>query len=187
MERNDFPADGPTQGSAGAANAGGGLGNTQSTQGYDAGAGGAAGGTMGTDQNQGFSDRARDIAGMTQDKLADVGSTVRERAGTMKDSLADVLESGAERLRQRVHNAPSEQSGQLAVAAPTGTVTTGNGRIANVGDKVASGMQATAEWIRETDLESAKLGIERQVKEHPGRTLLIAVGLGYLLGKAIRK
>jgi hypothetical protein len=25
------------------------------------------------------------------------------------------------------------------------------------------------------------------VKEHPGRTLLIAVGLGYLLGKAFRK
>jgi hypothetical protein len=25
------------------------------------------------------------------------------------------------------------------------------------------------------------------VKEHPGRTLLFAVGLGYLLGKALRK
>jgi len=25
------------------------------------------------------------------------------------------------------------------------------------------------------------------VKEHPGRTLLIAVGLGYLIGKAVRK
>jgi ElaB/YqjD/DUF883 family membrane-anchored ribosome-binding protein len=32
-----------------------------------------------------------------------------------------------------------------------------------------------------------KSGIERQVKEHPGRTLAIAVGVGYLLGKAIRK
>jgi hypothetical protein len=25
------------------------------------------------------------------------------------------------------------------------------------------------------------------VKEHPGRTLLIAMGVGYLLGKALRK
>ena len=34
-----------------------------------------------------------------------------------------------------------------------------------------------------------KSGIELllQVKEHPGRTLAIAVGLGYLLGKALRK
>jgi hypothetical protein len=30
------------------------------------------------------------------------------------------------------------------------------------------------------------MGIEQQVKEHPGRTLLIAAGLGYLLGKALR-
>ena len=37
------------------------------------------------------------------------------------------------------------------------------------------------------DLDSLKSGIERQVKEHPGRTLLIAAGLGYLLGKAVRK
>jgi len=28
--------------------------------------------------------------------------------------------------------------------------------------------------------------MEREVKEHPGRTLLIAVGLGYLIGKAFR-
>jgi len=32
-----------------------------------------------------------------------------------------------------------------------------------------------------------KSGIERQVKDHPGRTLAIAVGVGYLLGKAIRE
>jgi hypothetical protein len=25
------------------------------------------------------------------------------------------------------------------------------------------------------------------VKDHPGRTLLVAVGVGYLLGKALRK
>jgi len=32
-----------------------------------------------------------------------------------------------------------------------------------------------------------KSGIENQVKENPGRSLLIAAGLGYLLGKAFRK
>jgi hypothetical protein len=29
--------------------------------------------------------------------------------------------------------------------------------------------------------------VERQVKDHPGRTLLVALGVGYLLGKAFRK
>jgi len=48
-------------------------------------------------------------------------------------------------------------------------------------------MQATADWLRDADLDSLRTGVERQVKEHPGRTLLFAVGLGYLLGKAFRK
>ena len=39
----------------------------------------------------------------------------------------------------------------------------------------------------DADLDSLKSGVELQVKEHPGLTLLIAVGLGYLLGKALRK
>jgi len=48
-------------------------------------------------------------------------------------------------------------------------------------------MQSSADWLRDADLDGLKTGIERQVKEHPGRTLLIAVGIGYLLGKALRK
>jgi len=63
----------------------------------------------------------------------------------------------------------------------------GDGRTAQVTDRVASGMDATAGWLRDADLEGLRTGIETQVKEHPGRTLLIAAGLGYLLGKALRK
>ena len=53
--------------------------------------------------------------------------------------------------------------------------------------RVAGGMDATANWLRNTDLDRVRVGIEQQVKEHPGRTLLIAVGVGYLLGKALRR
>jgi hypothetical protein len=186
MERNDFPAGDRVQGSTGETGAGGGLeagttGNTLGTQGF----GGTTSGPTGT--SAGIADRAREIAGTTQEKLADVGSTVRERAGSMKDSLADALESGADKLRQRVHSSQTTGSGgQLAAATPSGTVTTPDGRVAVVGDRIATGMQSTADWIRDADLDSLKTGVERQVKEHPGRTLLIAVGLGYLLGKAFR-
>ena len=51
----------------------------------------------------------------------------------------------------------------------------------------AGGLQATADWVRDANLDDMRSSVERQVKEHPGRTLLIAVGLGYLLGKALRK
>ena len=198
MDRNDFtPGGGSTSGqSGGSQNPGGSSGygnpgNTSGAQGYAAGTTANVGQGFGTEsgaaiekeQSQGFTDRARDIAGSAQDKLADVGSTVRDRAGDLKNSLADALDSGANKLRQR--SAASQTS--LAGSTTGGSVALEkDARMTQVSNKVAGGMESTADWLREADMASLRNGIERQVKEHPGRTLLIAAGLGYLIGKAFR-
>jgi ElaB/YqjD/DUF883 family membrane-anchored ribosome-binding protein len=136
--------------------------------------------------SQGFTDRARDLAGSAQDKLADVGSTVRDRTGHLKDSLADALETGADKVRQRA--GATGHGVALAGSTAAGSVAIeGDARLADIGGKVATGMDATAGWLRDADLDGLKSGLEHQVKEHPGRTLLIAAGIGYLLGKALRK
>lgn len=100
----------------------------------------------------------------------DSAQQIKEKASTFKASLADKLEAGAEKLRQKS-------------SAETASSTTGN--VQKMGDKVASGMESTAEWLRTADLQSIQKGIEGQVRENPGRTLLIALGVGYLLGRAL--
>ena len=204
MDRNGFSDDAtPTGGVGGAGGAGSsrdfsstsGYGNTgdlTGSQGYAAGSTADVGQAFPNSTTQpppGFADRAREVAGTAQEKLADVGSTVRERSGQMKNSLADALHSGADKLRQRTTSTSTTGStSQLAGATDTGSVAVATEkRTAQVGNKVATGMDAAADWIRETDLDSLKTGVERQVKEHPGRTLLIAAGLGYLLGQAFRR
>lgn len=205
MDRNGFADDATPTGGVGGGGGGGaggardfsstsGYGNTgdlTGSQGYAAGSTadvGQAFPNSTTQPSPGFADRAREVAGTAQEKLADVGSTVRERSGQMKNSLADALHSGAEKLRHRTTSASTSVSDTpLAGATNTGSVAVATEhRTAQVGNKVATGMDAAADWIRETDLDSLKTGVERQVKEHPGRTLLIAAGLGYLLGKAFR-
>jgi ElaB/YqjD/DUF883 family membrane-anchored ribosome-binding protein len=124
--------------------------------------------------------------GTAQEKLADAGSTVREKAGTLKHSLADALESGAQRLRQQAAGG-GQTAGAAATGGSVGMVSDQPNRMADVSNQVAGGLQASADWLRDADLDGMKAGLERQVKEHPGRTLAVAVGLGYLLGKAIRK
>ena len=192
MDRNDSGNQdvGSTGGGAGFGNAG----NTEGAQGYAAGStanvgqgfsGSASGASGQPSQDGGLADKARSIAGSAQDKLADVGSTVRDRAGNLKNSLADALDTGADKLHQR---AQGGVGGRLAGSTGTsGVAIQSDGRIAEVGDRVASGMHATADWLREADLDGLKTGIERQVRDHPGRSLLIAAGVGYLLGKAFRK
>jgi hypothetical protein len=141
-----------------------------------------AGNFSNTEGSAGLADRARNIAGSAQDKLADVGSSVRDRAGSMKDSLANALDSGADKL----HNRASGSGDGLAAATSSGDVAMSVGRMAQVSDMVVGGMHSAASWIRDADLGGLKSGVERQVREHPGRSLLAAVGLGYLIGKAFR-
>jgi hypothetical protein len=57
----------------------------------------------------------------------------------------------------------------------------------DLADTLANGIKSSADWVREADLDKLKEGVVKQVKEHPGRTLLVALGAGFLLGKALRR
>jgi ElaB/YqjD/DUF883 family membrane-anchored ribosome-binding protein len=128
----------------------------------------------------------RNVADRARSALSDAGSTVLDRAGNLKNSLADALESGAERLRQQ-GSGGGQMAGAAATAGSASMVSDQGNRMADMSNQVAGGLQGAADWLRDADLDGLKSGLERQVKEHPGRTLAVAVGLGYLLGKAIRK
>ena len=131
-------------------------------------------------------------AGTTTERVSDkVGKAkerLGERAGELKTSLADKLQQGAEKLRQRSHGGAAGALGAHAGATGDGGVGVAQtDKMSQLTDKVAGGMQSTADWVRNADFETVKGDVERQVKEHPARSLLVAVGLGYLLGKAFRR
>ena len=108
-----------------------------------------------------------------QDKLGQMKDKARE----LQSTLADRLDAGADKLRQR-------SSATLASTADAGTTSaTADNRMANMQDSVARGMNKSADWLRNGDL---KADIEKQVRENPARSLLIALGLGYVIGKAFR-
>ena len=115
--------------------------------------------------------------------VADTGFSLREKAGGFKNTIADALESGAEKLRRQAARetatTSAEAGGAFAVASEN--------RLDQTSNQLAGGMQGAADWLRDADLDGFKAGIERQVKEHPARSLAIAVGVGYLLGKAFRR
>jgi len=115
-----------------------------------------------------------------KEKLQDKLGQVKDKARDLQSSLADRLDAGADKLRQRNQNA--------TLAGATGTGGSAEGlmsdeRVANVQDSVARGMSKSADWLRNGDM---KADIEKQVRDNPGRTLLIALGVGYVLGKAFR-
>ena len=171
------------------------------SQGFDTGAGGAStdrlnadlgdttgdrsasafsetSGTLGQESLGGGESKLQKGADTLRDKANQLTDQFRERTTTLKATLADKLEAGAERIRQK-SSRPGEVVGEN-VSAET------KGNLQNVGQKVASGMENTADWIRNADIAAMRSGIENQVRTNPGRTLLIALGVGYVLGRALR-
>jgi ElaB/YqjD/DUF883 family membrane-anchored ribosome-binding protein len=110
------------------------------------------------------------------DKADESAASVRDRAVQMKTQLADKLETGAGRLRQRANNTKKIDD----------AIATTKQRVMETSDRVASGMERSADWLRNASVTSFQQGLERQVRENPGRTLLIAGAIGYLLGRAFK-
>jgi ElaB/YqjD/DUF883 family membrane-anchored ribosome-binding protein len=202
MERNDsmsgMNAAGTGQsgmsGAAGSTGAGMGTGSLGggATGGATSGAGdfggssvgsaaGSQGGSYGSDAS--LRDRAGNVASEAGDQLksaknaaADKLGTLKEKASNLSATLADRLEAGAEKLRQRGNTNQFAGVGGETVAS--------DDQMAALTNRLAGGMQGTADMLRNGDLKGS---IETQVRENPARTLLIAVGVGYLLGKALKK
>jgi hypothetical protein len=121
-----------------------------------------------------------DTGGGVSGRVRSVASSVKNKASGIPAMLADGLQAGAEALRQRrATTEPSTPGSSVAI--------TNDPTIAAVTDTLATGMQSSADWLRDADLDKLKEGVEKQVKEHPARTLLVALGAGYLLGKALRR
>ena len=123
-----------------------------------------------------LNDSDRGIGG----RVKSVASSVKDRASGIPAMLADGLQAGAEALRQRRPSTETSTGGSSVAI-------TGDPSIAAVTDTLASGMQSSADWLRDADLDKLKEGVEKQVKEHPARSLLVALGAGYLIGKALRR
>ena len=168
-----------------------GAGQSASSGSYGAGSGSLSGtagdvGSMdlgtGTSSSQGLGDRlhgakdaASDKLGQAKDMAGERLGQAKEKASQLKATLADKLDAGANSLRQQ-----GTSGGAMGLE---GSSSAANPQLQKLADTGATALQKSAQFLREGDLKGS---IEEQVRTNPGRTLLIALGVGYALGKVIR-
>jgi hypothetical protein len=162
---------GQDQGGSTGGSLGGGMGGSL---GGATGTGGTSAGEMASNVASEASNRFQQGKEAMTDKLGQL----KGKAGDLKSTLADRLEAGANSLRER------GQSGQLAGATGAAGVGVSDDQMQKLSGTAANALQSTATFLREGDLQAS---IEEQVRTNPGRTLLIALGVGYMLGKALRR
>ena len=185
---SDSSRFGSTGGSSGAGSSGFGASGGSATPGYSSSEFSTATGADYADSSESAQTQsARDRLHQARDRAGEKLGQARDKAGELKLTLADKLEAGAEKLRTR--STTGTPSGMAAAGVDAGTteVAAQPDPMAQAGEKLATGMRSTADWLRNNDLESVKTNIEKEVRTNPGRSLLVAAVAGYLLGKAFRR
>jgi len=111
-------------------------------------------------------DRAQDVAGNVQDKAQQLGSQVADKADVATTTVGGTLTDAAQTLRQR---APA--SGSLGDAA----------------DTAADTLERAGTYLQQQDLADMRADLEGIVRRHPMESLLVGLGLGYLLARSMRR
>jgi ElaB/YqjD/DUF883 family membrane-anchored ribosome-binding protein len=119
------------------------------------------------DQGSNISDRVSEAVEQTKSKLTEFGSAAADKFEQNRVSAASGLEGAAGTLHQRADQLP------------------GGEKVSNMAHSAADKLSATAEYVRQNDLNSMMSDVEDLVKKNPGPALLVAAGLGFLVARAL--
>ncbi len=88
---------------------------------------------------------------------------------------------------ERAKKTAAEKLQQAAQALHNQSERGGNQELGQYGHRAADWLERTSEYVSDINPQQVKADLEKQVQRHPGRTLLIAGGIGLLLGAVLRR
>jgi len=152
-------------------------------------------------------DKASDIAGTVKDKASDIVDTVKDKAAELKDkasglSTSDVVDTVKEKASDLGDRA-QEAGAQAAAKADDAMTATGSqmhtiaqtirekapveGRVGEVAQQAASVLDRSGSYLEQSDLNDVRGDLEQMIKRYPVQSLLVGLGVGYLLARATRR
>jgi hypothetical protein len=124
------------------------------------------------------SNKSESVEGNLGDKIVDVTSRVKERAGQMADKVAETVD----RQRDNAASGLNRAAFTLHEKAEEGGAT-----VAHLTHTIADGMESAARYVREADFDEIKENVLETCRKYPAQTLIGALAVGFLVGRAIRR
>ncbi len=114
-----------------------------------------------------------ETAGLINDSALSGGNYWEREERQSESSFDQIKHTAADKLR-RAAETLQQQSERVGLRQ-------------DYGQRAADWLDRTADYVGEFDPKQVKADLEEQVRRNPGRTLLIAGGVGLLLGAILRR
>ena len=103
-----------------------------------------------------------------KDKMSDFGRTAVDKIDESRDTAAGGLEQAATALHGKAEGLP------------------GGEKVTSLAHATADKLTSTADYVRDHDVNQMMADVETLFKNNPGRSLLAAAVIGFLVGRAFR-
>jgi ElaB/YqjD/DUF883 family membrane-anchored ribosome-binding protein len=114
---------------------------------------------------QNVTDQARDAASTARDKASELADTASDKADAAMTSTGVQMKNLAQTVREK---------------APEGTVGEYATQAANV-------LERGGQYLQEADVQTVRTDLETVIRQHPIESLLVGLGVGFLLARATRR
>jgi len=152
-------------------------------------------------------DKASDVASTVKHKAGDIVDTVKDKAAELKDrastmSTSDVVDTVKEKAsdlgdRAQVAGAQAAAKADDAMTATGGQMHTiaqtlrekapAEGRVGEVAQQAADVLDRSGTYLQESNLNDVRGDLEQMIRRYPVQSLLVGLGVGYLLARATRR
>jgi ElaB/YqjD/DUF883 family membrane-anchored ribosome-binding protein len=107
--------------------------------------------------------------------------TISHKAAEAKDTVNEFGRLAADRLDE------SRESAARALEKTSTSLHSGTDQFSDAGHYAADRLQATADYVRETDLEGIFEDLQNFVRRHPAQALAGAAILGFLVARRLSR
>jgi hypothetical protein len=133
-------------------------------------------------------DKATDLAQSAVDKIKQTADDLRSKdAGQIVDDARAKAAEIGDTAADKVDSAMTATGEQMSTLAQTVRENAPEGKAGEVAAKAADALDRGGEYLQTADLQMVRSDLERIIREHPIESLLVGVGVGYLVARATRR
>jgi len=133
-------------------------------------------------------EKATDIAQNAVDKVKQTADDLRSKDASqiVDEARAKAAEVG-DAAANKVDSAMTATGEQMSTLAQTVREKAPEGKAGEVASKAADALDRGGEYLQTADLQMVRGDLERVIREHPIESLLVGVGIGYLVARSTRR
>jgi len=129
-------------------------------------------------------DKAQQVASNIQDKAQDVKDKAQQVAGDVKDKAQQVSGQAVDRADAATTTVGAKMTDAAQTLRERAPV---EGPMADAAEKTADTLERAGTYLQQQDLAGMKADLESLIRRHPMESLLVGLGIGYLLARSTRR